>query len=187
VSLSAQVPQTTAPGGEHHRSEVAVEGRPRRQKEKNLQHSSRITLSSLVIAALILATVPSVSLAKATRVEDALWAGGVIWDTILTPASFKNPPAHSVDLLFDFSMSGLTGQRGVADSYPGQRDYNGGRWWVQMVVFTPEGIAAFDGDGDGEVDFELTSADELLGHLELGHLEVFETATYFECPLKKAK
>jgi hypothetical protein len=153
----------------------------------SMNRSSRVTLSTLVIGALILATFPSVGFAKAIRVEDALWAGGVTWDTVLTPTSFKNPPSHSVDLLFDFSMSGLTGQRGVSDSYPGQPDYNGGRWWVQMVVFTPQGIDVHDADGDGAVDFELTSAEEVLEHLDLGHLEIFETATYFVCPLKKSK
>jgi hypothetical protein len=123
----------------------------------------------------------------ATRVEDLVWANGVIWDTILTPASFKSPPLHSVDLLFTFDMSGLKGQRPIADSHPGDKAYNGGRWWVQVVVFTDEGKAAHDPDGDGAVNFELTSLEELLIHLDLGHLEIFETETYFECPLLKSK
>ena len=151
-----------------------------------MKRSTRITLFSVLVAGLLLATLPTAAQAKAMRVEDALWAGGVTWDTVLTPTAFKNPPLHSVDLLFDFSMSGLMGQRGVAESYPGQRDYNGGRWWVQMVVFTPEGIAAHDADGDGMIDAELTSAEEVLNDMDMGYVDIFETATYFECPLLRS-
>jgi hypothetical protein len=124
---------------------------------------------------------------RATRVEDAIWGAGVTWDTILTPATFKQPPSHSVDLLFNFSMSGLTGQRAVSSNVPGDRYYNGGRWWVQIVVFTPQGIAVHDADGDGAVDFELTSAEEVADHLDLGHIRVLETSTYFECPLLRSR
>lgn len=123
----------------------------------------------------------------ATRVEDALWGDGVTWDTVLTPTSFNQPPAHSVDLLFNFSMSGLTGQRGVAEAVPGDRDYNGGRWWVQMVVFTAQGLAAHDPDGDGAVNFELTSAAEIAHHLDLGHIQIFPASVYFECPLLRSR
>ena len=125
--------------------------------------------------------------AGAQRVEDALWGDGVTWDTVLTPASFKQPPSHSVDMLYNFGMSGLMGQRAVSSNVPGDREYNGGRWWVQMVVFTEQGLEAHDPDGDGHVNFELTSADEVLAHVELGHIEIFETSVYFECPLIRSK
>jgi len=123
----------------------------------------------------------------ATRVEDALWGDGVTWDTILTPTSFKQAPSHSVDLLYNFGMSGLGGQRAVSSNVPGDQEYNGGRWWVQMVVFTEQGLLAHDPDGDGMVNFELTSAAAIADHIALGHIEVFETATYFECPLLRSK
>jgi hypothetical protein len=124
---------------------------------------------------------------RATRVEDALWGAGVTWDTVLTPTTFTQPPSHSVDLLFDFSMSGLMGQRGVSSNVPGDRDYNGGRWWVQMVVFTDQGVQAHDPDGDGYVNFELTSAEEIADHVELGHIRILETSFYFECPLLRSR
>jgi hypothetical protein len=143
-------------------------------------------LSVLVFSVLGFAASSAIA-GGATRVEDLVWANGVTWDTILTPATFKMPPRHSVDLLFNFGMSGLTGQRPIADSHPGDKAYNGGRWWVQMVVFTDEGKAAHDPDGDGVVNFELTSLEELLIHLDLGHIEIYETETYFECPLLKSK
>ncbi len=141
---------------------------------------------TLVMGLVLIATAATAG-NRATRVEDALWGDGVTWDTVLTPTSFRQPPSHSVDLLFNFSMSGLTGQRSVSSNVPGDREYNGGRWWVQMVVFTPAGIAAHDANGDGEVDFELKSAQEVADHLDLGHLQIFPTSTYFECPLLRSR
>lgn len=142
----------------------------------------------IAVLSIGLALAASVAMAGgATRVEDALWGAGVTWDTVLTPTSFRQPPSHTVDLLFNFSMSGLTGQRSVSESVPGDPDYNGGRWWVQMVVFTPQGIAVHDPDGDGAVNFELKSAEEVAHHVDLGHLQIFPTATYFVCPLRRSR
>jgi hypothetical protein len=136
---------------------------------------------------LLAAAAPAAFADGANRVEDAVWGDGVIWDTVLTPTSFKQAPSHSVDLLYNFGMSGLGGQRAVSSNIPGDREYNGGRWWVQMVVFTDQGRLAHDPDGDGIVNFELTSAAEVAEHVELGHIEVYETSTYFECPLLRSK
>ena len=47
--------------------------------------------------------------------------------------------------------------------------------------------AAYDPEGDGAVSFELTSLEERLIHLDLGRLEIFETATFIECPLLKSR
>jgi len=146
---------------------------------------SRILTAALSIT---LALAASAAVAgRATRVEDALWGAGVTWDTVLTPTSFTQPPSHSVDMLFDFSMSGLMGQRGVSSNVPGDRDYNGGRWWVQMVVFTEQGALAHDPDGDGYVNFELTSAEEIATHVDLGHIRVIATSHYFVCPLLRSR
>ena len=119
----------------------------------------------------------------AMRVDNALWAGDRLFGTVLTPASFVAPPAHSTDTLYDFSMSGLTGQRGVSEAYPGTPDYNGGRWSVKAVVFTQQGKLVHDANNDGQVDFELTSGDAVLEHQALGHIEIMDTTIYFECPL----
>lgn len=139
---------------------------------------------ALSAAAALLAAGPALARAGgATRVAGAIWAHGDLYDTVLTPTAFRAPPSHSVDLLYNFGMSGLQGQRSVSESAPGDPTYNGGRWWVQMVVFTPEGIAVHDPDGDGTVDFELTTAADVLHHAALGHVEIFDTGVYFECPM----
>ena len=148
---------------------------------------TRKTILMTVSLALLVTAGTSALAGGATRVEDAVWGDGVTWDTVLTPTSFKQAPSHSVDLLYNFGMSGLAGQRAVSSNVPGDREYNGGRWWVQMVVFTDQGRLAHDPDGDGIVNFELTSAAEVAEHVELGHIEVYETSTYFECPLLRSK
>lgn len=145
-------------------------------------HNTGITAG---VAVLTMALSSAVSAAGngATRVADALWAGDRLFDTVLTPTSFFAPPQHSTDALYNFSMSGLQGQRGVSEAYPGTPGYTGGRWSVKMVVFTPQGLVVHDADGNGQVDFELTSEAAVLEHEALGHLEIMDTSIYFECPL----
>ena len=123
----------------------------------------------------------------ATRVENAIWSHDVLYDTVVTQNSFTSPPGHTVDKIFSFSMSGLQGQRSVSEAAPGDTDYNGGRWWVQMVVFTQTGLDAHDPDGDGFVNFELSNAEDVLHHRDLGHLEIYETSIYFSCPLNPSR
>lgn len=123
----------------------------------------------------------------ATRVDDLIWAHGEIYSTILTTNSFNMPPAHSLDILYNFGMSGLEGQRPISDAAPGDTYYNGGRWTVHMVLFTDAGKAAHDPDGDGVVNFELTDAGMVDHHVQLGHLEIIEAGVYFSCPLIKSR
>lgn len=125
----------------------------------------------------------AVAHAGATRVSEAIWGHGQLYDTVITPATFISPPEHSTDTIYSFDMSGLMGQRAVADAAPGDRDYNGGRWSVQMAVFTDLGKEVHDTDDDGHVDAELTSADQVMMMVDLGHLEVFPANFYFECPM----
>lgn len=81
-------------------------------------------------------------------------------------------------------MSGLSGQRPIADSSPMDKDYNGGRWDVKIVVFTAAGMAAHDPDGDGMVNFEIKDDATLLDHASrLGHFTIMDANVYFECPL----
>lgn len=141
------------------------------------------SLSAIVILGMLLASIAPV-FAPASKAHDAIWADGQIWDTVLTPATFKAPKnPNSVDLLFVFDESGLMGQRPIGEAAPYEDDYNGGRWWVCLVVFTEVGLAVHDADDDGWVDFELMSDDEGMAHYDLGHLTVIPTDTYFVCPL----
>ena len=125
--------------------------------------------------------------APALRVSGAIWANNALYDTILTDTAFHLPPVQSTDVLYNFMISGLGGQRAVSESAPGDRNYNGGRWAVKLAVFTEAGKAVHDPDGDGIVNFELTNANDVQTHSSLGHIEIVDTAIYFECPLLPRK
>ena len=137
--------------------------------------------------AALLVTIITVTAARATRVENALWAEDQIFDTVLTDTSFKNPPPHSTDVLFNFAESGLSGQRSVAEAAPGNPGFNGGRWHVYAVTFTEAGKMVHDADDDGVVDFELTNAEAVLEQADMGLLTISDTGIFFECPLLKSK
>lgn len=144
---------------------------------------SKIIVIIVAFSVVAMLTAVSVFAGGAMHVSDLIWANDEIYDTIVTPATFNSPPAHSTDTFYNFALSGLSGQRPVSDSAPRDPGYNGGRWDMKMVVFTPAGLIAHDSDDDGFVNFELTSADQLLTHYGLGHFDIFDTGVYFECPL----
>jgi len=151
---------------------------------KNAVNRGRIGLVC-GLAVMLVAVAGVASAGGATVVDDAIWAHGRIYGTVATPTSFISPPLHSTDIIYSFSMSGLTGQRSVSEAAPGDRFYNGGRWNVKMVAFTALGLAVHDADGDGAVDAELTSAEEVLDAEFRGEVEIFDTGFYFECPLRR--
>ena len=120
---------------------------------------------------------------KAMPVPNAIWAHGEIYGTVGTSAHFvdKGP----FDTLYNFDGSGLSGQRSISESAPGDKDFNGGRWEVYPVTYTAEGIAMYDTDHDCVVDVELTSAEQVLQAEEDGYLTIAsEPAVRFECPVR---
>lgn len=147
----------------------------------------QIKLSMVTACIMILFGTVSALAEPATKVDEAIWAHGEIYGTVATPTSFNLPPVQSTDTIYSFMMSGLTGQRSVSESAPGDRNYNGGRWSVKVVFFTDQGKLIHDHDNDGAVNFELTSSEQVLEHEALGHLTIMDTSIYFECPLLKSK
>jgi len=137
----------------------------------------------LLFTALLFLSVSTAFADKGFRVNGAIWAHNDLYDTVITDTAFHLPPVQTTDTLYNFSMSGLGGQRAVSESAPGDRNFNGGRWAVKLAIFTELGKSVHDPDGDGIVNFELTNAEAVLDHLALGHLEIIDTAIYFECPL----
>ncbi len=148
-----------------------------------MKHAFTLTgvLPALAVA-LVVALGAGTANARAMRMADAIWAGGQLYDTVVTPATFVQPPEHTTDALYLFAINGL-GQRLVSDSAPGDPDYNGGRWSVQVVTITPAGIAALDADNDGLIDDEMTSVDDVIAAEAAGYLTINAANIYFECPL----
>ena len=143
----------------------------------------KIRSSSVTITLLALMVSTTSFADRAQKVENAIWANDQIYGTVLTDTGFKSPPSRSTDTLYNFGMSGLMGQRAVSSGAPGDRDYNGGRWTVMMVSFTALGMSVHDPDGDGSVNFELTSETAVMDHYALGHIDIMNANFYFECPL----
>lgn len=138
------------------------------------------TRNSMVATTLLtMALLPATAHAKV--IPNAIWADGRLFGVTLTPNDV--PIRGPFDALYNFGASGLTGQRSVSESKPGDPDYNGGRWEVLPVTFTPLGMMVHDPDGDGAVNFELTSDLEIAQHAALGHLTVGAPVRYFVCPL----
>lgn len=147
-----------------------------------LQHIS--TPIAAIVCTLLLGSASSVIAGRATVVSSAIWSHGNLYGTVATDTEFKSPPENTTDVLFNFAESGLEGQRSVSEAAPGDRDYNGGRWNVMAVAYTEAGLAFFDDDEDGTVDFELTSAEEVLEAAEMGLITITKANFYFVCPLR---
>jgi len=146
----------------------------------------KILVILVAVAALSLLGILPVSAGGATKVDNAIWADDMLFGTVLTPTEL--PAKGKFDKLYNFDGSGLAGQRSISEAKPGDQDYNGGRWEVMPVTFTPLGISIHDPDGDGMVNFELTSDTQLLLHQSLGHLVIGdEPIARFVCPLIKSK
>ena len=91
----------------------------------------------------------------------AFYVDGDLYRTVLTPTDLSGTgaPEHSFDIIY--SLGGA--QPDVAESAPGDRDYNGGRWMAHAISFNTSyatTLAAHDLDGDGvfDSDAEILSA-----------------------------
>ncbi len=139
--------------------------------------------TTLAFATILLLGVTLANAGPAARVADAIWANDELFATIITDTTFMSPPLHSTDVIYSFMMSGLAGQRSVADAGPGDPDFNGGRWSVHIATFTAQGVLVFDQDDDGYVDEELTNSDQVHEAADLGYIILSPANFYFECPL----
>jgi hypothetical protein len=137
------------------------------------------TVSIAILAAVVVAILAYAP--YATVKPDAIWGDGQLYGTVITPTHL--PDKGPKDRLYNFDMSGLTGQAAVAESKPGDRDYNGGRWQVIFLEFTDEGRQVHDPDGDLQVNFQLMSWEEVEQHIALGHLVVKSMGPSFVCPM----
>ena len=83
----------------------------------------------------------------------SFYVDGTVYRTIATPTDLSGTgaPAHSFDTIYEFSGN----QPNVATAAPGDRDYNGGRWRVEVLGF-PSGydaaVASADTNSSGDID-----------------------------------
>ncbi len=117
----------------------------------------------LAIAALWVA-VPSANAAQpqgpqGSVVFISVYADDTLYGSVVAPNSL--PAKGNFDELYVFPGTSCTI---VSDAAPGDQDYNGGRWHVNMVIGATE---------------QFTNADDVLA----SGLTIVSTETHFSCPL----
>lgn len=154
----------------------------------------KIQVIVLVVALSLVFVLPAFANPGQPDFSDHIYVDGNPYGTkavTLLPAPNENNE-QSFDPLYVFSFENapdgatLPDQPLVADSAPGDTDYNGGRWDTMTVVWTAKG---FEDHGDVPA---LYSVEDILFHMSLGHLEIVDGGSglapdYFECPLLPAK
>lgn len=112
----------------------------------------------------------------------AFYVDGEVYRTVSTPTDFTGTgaPAHSFDTIYQFSGAQPLN---VATAAPGDRDYSGGRWRVQVIGYAggesyASALASFDANGSGDFD----SAAEVEAAIQAGVLTT-SAGPSFECPV----
>ena len=99
------------------------------------------------------------------------WVDGELFAGVVTPATF-DPDHDNFDELYNAAVVGCFFEDDaplISESGPGDQDYNGGRWHLNVLVL-----------GDG-VDCDTYANANSVGDLDLNDFE--STDIYFECPL----
>ena len=120
----------------------------------------------------------------------SLYGDGELWGTkgTTTLPAPNEANRQSFDNLYVITNSNNPqGQLPVSEAAPGNREYNGGRWFTHSVEWTAEGFMAH-----GIVPI-LTSDEDIEHHHSLGHLVITPGSfpggppVYFQCPLLPTK
>ena len=100
------------------------------------------------------------------RPRPQTWVDGELFDGVVTPATF-NPASDAFDELYTGGNGFKSGVPLISESKPGDQDYNGGRWHLNVL----KGSVAKDKYANASSVEDLILAD-------------FQPTTrYFECPL----
>lgn len=110
----------------------------------------------------------------------AFYVDGSWYRTVGTPTDLSRTgaPDHSFDTIYAFGGH----QANVATAAPGDRDYNGGRWRVEVLGF-PYGYAAAVAAGDMNGNDVIDSDGELAYAFAAGKAVVAGAGPSFVCPV----
>lgn len=142
--------------------------------------TTTFTLSILLgVLAICVAGAGIVTAGVGPPANDSFWVDGELYRTVGTPTALPDHgPSDGI-----YAFGGELGQTNVAEAKPGDQDYNGGRWNVTVVGFTEAGVNALDQDGDGTIDTQLMSWEEVKQAIADGYVEVLGPGPHFECPV----
>jgi len=112
----------------------------------------------------------------------AFYVDGLPYRTVGTPTDLSNTgaPDDSFDTIYQFSAAQPLN---VATAAPGDHDYNGGRWMVQVVGYASgesyaSALSAFDTNDSGDFD----SAAEVEAAIDAGAI-ITSPGPQFVCPV----
>jgi hypothetical protein len=141
------------------------------------------TLIGIIVATLLL--LPATAFAAGQGAGGvsgvgAFYVDGVAYRTVGTPTDLSNTgaPDHSFDTIYVVG----NGQTNVATAAPGDEDYNGGRWQVEVLDFGDTGYAMSLADHDYNGSGTLDSAEEIAAALAAGYATASAGPT-FVCPV----
>ena len=126
--------------------------------------NTKLILVTIVFAMTVLLVHSSVALGPRARPQS--WADCERFNGVVTPATFV-PGTGNFDELYTGGLGFKTGVPLISDSKPGDQDYNGGRWHLNVLK--------------ASVDQMKYSSACSVEELELDDFEA--TDQYFECPL----
>ncbi len=121
--------------------------------------------TAFLMAVVLLVGITSIGFAAGNPRTQA-WVDGEVYRSVVTPATF-DPANGNFDELYTGGNGFLDGIGLISDAAPGDTDYNGGRWHLNVLK---EGV---DPDKYANAD----SVDDL----DMNDFE--STDVYFECPL----
>ena len=134
---------------------------------QEVNHVYRRLLSGAAAAAMLL-SIAATSVAAGGPPSLAFYVDGERYRTVGTPTDFAGTgaPVHSYDAIYVLGGSLVN----VAESAPGDRDYNGGRWRVLPVTWHTTPV-------------QLTSEEQIEAYADAGMLTIATTPVrMFECP-----
>ncbi len=143
-----------------------------------MSRTQRLLATAAAMLLALLATIAFAAPAYAGVTGPAFYVDGELYRTVGTPTDFSGTgaPADSYDTIY-----AIDGATNVADSKPGDRDYNGGRWLVRSISVDDldAAIAAVDDNGSGSLD----SAEEVQAAVALGLAVDNCVVRSFLCPV----
>lgn len=125
-------------------------------------------LLSLLAGLGLLASIGAAPVAAGGPPSLAFYVDGARYRTVGTPTDFSGTgaPAHSFDTIYALGGELIN----VAESAPGDRDYNGGRWTVRPVAWNVAPV-------------QLTSDEQVEAYAAMGKLTILAPVKWFECPV----
>jgi hypothetical protein len=139
---------------------------------------------TMTLALIVLFSFSTINADQNQSTPNFAWANDFIYSAQYS--SNNTPVSGDRNILYVFD--GLKGQRPVAECGPGDPNYQGGRWQVVILEFTPLGIKAFDINNDGYSEFEITNFGMVQHYMtEHDFLKEVKQGPVFDAPLIRPK